>query len=257
MGELGKRVVTAIVLLALVVGWFVWLPSPWFELVLAAIGVLAAWELIRLMKLPLSLAYLVVSMPVWWYLATGLSLSVSLLMFVIWFGIYAWASRAGAIPFERLAGLAWMASWLIMTIWVVGNTHGTESGRALLVAVCFGVWTSDIAAYFAGKRWGRHKLCPAISPGKSLEGLAAGVLVGTVVMSAWLLQAGFAPVVAAVLSLTAVVAGVLGDLSESALKRMLGAKDSGNLLPGHGGILDRVDAIVMALPAAWIAWSML
>ncbi|HXH72209.1 MAG TPA: phosphatidate cytidylyltransferase [Mariprofundaceae bacterium] len=257
MGELGKRIVTAVILLALVVGWFVWLPTPWFEWVLAAIGVLATWELLRLMKLPLPLAYLAVSMPIWWYLATGISLSVTLLMLVIWFGIYAWASRAGAIPFERFAGLVWMAGWLVMTVWVVGNSHGTESGRALLVAVCFGVWSSDIAAYFAGRLWGRHKLCPAISPGKSLEGLAAGLLVGVAVMAGLLLQAGYAPVVAAALSVTAVVAGVLGDLSESALKRMQGAKDSGSLLPGHGGILDRIDAIIMALPAAWIAWSML
>jgi len=257
MGELQKRIITAILLLAAVVGWFVWSPAPWFEVGLAAIGVLACWELLRLMKLPLLLAYLVISMPVWWLLATGLSLAASLLLVAGWFSIYVWASRAGAIPFERFIGLIWMGMWLALTVWVVGNSHGTESGRALLVAICFGVWASDIAAYFAGKRWGRHKLCATISPGKSLQGLAAGLLSGTPVMTALLLQSGYEWTVALILSLTAIVSGVLGDLSESALKRMMGAKDSGNLLPGHGGILDRIDALLMAIPATWIVWSLL
>jgi len=257
MGELQKRIITAVLLLVAVVGWFVWTPAPWFEVGLAAIGVLACWELLRLMKLPLSLAYLVLSMPVWWLLATGLSLAVSLLLLVCWFAVYVWASRTGAIPFERFIGLVWMGMWLALTVWVVGNSHGTESGRALLVATCFGVWTSDIAAYFAGRKWGRQKLCAAISPGKSLQGLAAGLLFGVLVMAALLLQAGYGMAVSLVLSLIAVLAGVLGDLSESALKRMMGAKDSGNLLPGHGGILDRIDALLMAIPAAWIAWSLL
>lgn len=256
MSELQKRAMTALFLLLFVVGWFVWLPTPWFEVVLAAIGVLACWELIRLMKLPLPVTYLITSMPIWWYLASGISLSISLLMLVIWFALYVLGSRISPIPFERFAGLVWMAGWLMMTVWVVGNTHGTASGRALLVAVCFGVWTSDIAAYFAGKRWGRHKLCPAISPGKSLQGLVAGLLFGMTVMSGLLLQAGYELSTTLVLSATAILAGVLGDLSESAVKRMMGAKDSGTILPGHGGLLDRVDALLMALPATWIAWSL-
>ena len=121
----------------------------------------------------------------------------------------------------------------------------------LLLAVA---WIADTAAYFAGRRWGRRKLAPAISPGKTWEG-AAGGLIGAaayaMILSVFLagLQATHMGVFLAAAALLVVVS-IVGDLFESALKRQAGAKDSGTLLPGHGGMLDRIDSAAAVLPVA-------
>jgi phosphatidate cytidylyltransferase len=125
---------------------------------------------------------------------------------------------------------------------------------ALLLA-----WAGDSAAFFVGRAFGRHKLAPSISPGKTWEGTVASALFAVAVGVAYLhyfqpLPVG--PVTAAALSLTVNVAGQLGDLAESALKRSARMKDSGTLLPGHGGMLDRMDNFLFAAPAAylWLLW---
>jgi phosphatidate cytidylyltransferase len=114
---------------------------------------------------------------------------------------------------------------------------------------------ADSAAYFAGRAWGRHKLAPTISPGKTWEGAAAGLVAGLAYAiicaaifdeAAWLPYAGGAALL--------VVMSIFGDLFESALKRQAGAKDSGSLLPGHGGLLDRVDSATATLPVAALLW---
>lgn len=117
----------------------------------------------------------------------------------------------------------------------------------ILLALFAIVWTGDIAAYFAGKRYGRHKIAPAISPGKSWEGLAASIL-ASAIMGALLGHS--APLPHALLGAVLAVIGLGGDLFESALKRRAGVKDSGTLIPGHGGLFDRVDAL---LPCAIVA----
>jgi len=132
----------------------------------------------------------------------------------------------------------------------------------LLLAVMAIVWISDSAAYFAGHRFGRNKLAPAISPGKTWEGvygaLAAvliyaiicGMLMGSVVIPRWSGSAMPGPVVVVLLWLFLAAGGIVGDLLESLLKRAAGVKDSGKVLPGHGGLLDRVDALLPILPIA-------
>jgi phosphatidate cytidylyltransferase len=135
----------------------------------------------------------------------------------------------------------------------------------LLLALAALVWAADIAAYFAGKRFGKHKLAPAVSPGKTWEGVAGG-MVGVVVYGAilaWVANTHATPltpifddgaavvVVAAMLVLTAV--SIVGDLFESWMKRGAGLKDSSHLLPGHGGVLDRIDALTSTLPVAALA----
>lgn len=141
-----------------------------------------------------------------------------------------------------------------------------DNGPALLVFLLFVVWAGDIAALYVGRTWGRKKLAPAISPGKSWEGSAAS-MAGSVIIAGlllWLsaaLQARGIPdlsypgtvshwlILAAILN----VAAQVGDLVESALKRGAGVKDSGSLLPGHGGVLDRIDALLIAAPVLWYA----
>ncbi len=126
-------------------------------------------------------------------------------------------------------------------------------GEYLVVYVLALTWVSDTAAYYAGRAFGRHKMALRVSPGKTWEGAAASLAAAT--LFGWLFLGYFFPAVplwASLLSALAVnIAGQVGDLAESALKRGAGVKDSGSLLPGHGGLLDRVDALLFAIPVLW------
>jgi phosphatidate cytidylyltransferase len=152
------------------------------------------------------------------------------------------------------------------TLLALPSLHGESNGPSLVLFLLFVVWTGDTAAYYVGRAWGRHKLAPSLSPGKSWEGAIASVLgsaliaAGLVGLSTLLQQHDIAVlsypdelwywmVLAGIVN----VAGQVGDLAESALKRSAGVKDSGTLLPGHGGVLDRIDALLLAAPALWYA----
>lgn len=161
--------------------------------------------------------------------------------------------------FRLLAGLLMLCStWLAMY-------QAKLIGTAFLISSLGLVWIADIAAYFAGRRWGRRKLAPHISPGKSWEGVLGGMLAVQLFAAVWLtlemqwpifqgslfaamLQHGCVVMVIGLIFLTAM--SVVGDLIESLIKRSAGAKDSSQLLPGHGGVLDRMDAILPTLPLA-------
>jgi phosphatidate cytidylyltransferase len=130
-----------------------------------------------------------------------------------------------------------------------------EPHQVLLVLVL--VWIADTAAYFVGRAWGKRKLAPAISPGKSWEGAIAG-LVGAAayaIICGWFIDGIAWPAFLASAVLLAMVS-IIGDLFESAAKRQAGVKDSGSLLPGHGGILDRIDSATATLPLAALLWPM-
>jgi len=129
--------------------------------------------------------------------------------------------------------------------------HAEHNGAEWLLYGLMLVWVADIGAYFSGKRFGRHKLAPAISPGKTLEGLYGAVVavcVYTVIAANYfgldIANTVFLLVLAVILTLVSVA----GDLFESVLKRERGVKDSGTILPGHGGILDRIDSVLAAMP---------
>jgi phosphatidate cytidylyltransferase len=138
-------------------------------------------------------------------------------------------------------------------------------GPLLLLLLMSVVWISDSAAYFAGRRFGRHKLAPSISPGKTWEGVLGAVLAVSLYAALWgsawqaqfphalrSMRFGTFGMVLFLWLLTAI--GIYGDLFESALKRQAGVKDSGALLPGHGGVLDRIDALTAVLPVAALAY---
>jgi phosphatidate cytidylyltransferase len=116
-------------------------------------------------------------------------------------------------------------------------------------------WVGDMGAYYVGRPWGRHKMAPRVSPNKSWEGAAASVAASVLVAGAYLLHfvPGVAVAQAVALTVAANAAGQLGDLTESAMKRGAGVKDSGTMLPGHGGFLDRVDSTLFSLPLIY-AW---
>ena len=143
-----------------------------------------------------------------------------------------------------------MGVWVLLPCWVGFNVL-RDSGAVWLLFVMLLVWTADIGAYFAGRRWGKRKLAPRVSPGKSWEGMYGG-LAATMLLA--LLFALWQPLGVmggvALIVITAVVTltSVLGDLFESMLKRYRNIKDSSQLLPGHGGVLDRIDSLTAAIP---------
>lgn len=163
-----------------------------------------------------------------------------------------WPSRVkaldGVASVFAVLYLPWLACHLILLRQLPG-------GLAPFFIGVIGTWVFDSGSYFAGKAFGRHKLTPRVSPGKSVEGLIGGLVAGGVVIPwlglAWL---GLQPVGAGVLAASVMGAAQLGDLAESALKRQSGVKDSGALIPGHGGILDRFDSLLAVMPAVYYLW---
>lgn len=260
MSELGKRVATVALLLPLVAFWLFWLPSPWFDALLGVFATLATVELVMLVGMPMPWVFAAISGLIWAMLVLGINP-----MLVIFIAMFAWmaaflarsrvAEAAEPRAFSAMAHAQWMLLWLLFFVWSVKLLHAQPGGIAFIAGACAGVWASDIAAYFVGRRFGRTKLCPAISPGKSVEGLAAALPIGTAAAALVWHQAVAMPWGQAVgIGIVLVLAGIMGDLGESALKRAVGAKDSGRMLPGHGGLLDRVDALLPALPAAGLLW---
>jgi len=258
VSELSKRIFTALILIVLVWAWYFHVPQPWFVWGMALIGFITTCELVLLMKLYRPSIYISTALVLWAGFALQPHFGQLLLLIFVWFLAFAATSRQTARSFADFFASVWIFAWLFAFAYAIVVTHHSETGRGLVIGACLAVWSSDIAAYFVGRRWGQVKLCPAISPGKSVEGLLGGLLFGIPVAAMIWLPLGVMPALTAILlALVAVIAGVLGDLSESSVKRMAGAKDSGRLLPGHGGVLDRIDAIIMAVPVTWVIWSML
>jgi phosphatidate cytidylyltransferase len=267
-----QRVLTAVVLVLLVLAaLFLLSPTAWGVVTLAAITA-AAREWANLSRF---------GQPMHWLFVAGTALLGANLLFSPLSGFdRGWpagtvvAVCGAAVLFWVFAAPAWLATrwkpanalalaitgWLVLVgAWVALVQLQARSPWLVLAAMAV-VWIADIAAYFAGRAFGRRKLAPDISPGKTWEGVY-GALVAVAVYAIALLGAAGAAgyrgelTAPAILGWLALATGltalsVIGDLFESLLKRQAGMKDSGTLLPGHGGILDRVDALLAAMPAA-------
>ncbi len=147
------------------------------------------------------------------------------------------------------------ARWLIdLAEWFAVSCSPQPRGLAWLLIVILAIWLGDTVAFLVGRTWGRHKLIPKVSPNKTWEG-AMGGLCGSAAAGAVgvsLFGLGIPIIIGALIGLLLGAVGQTGDLSESYLKRQASVKDSGNLIPGHGGVLDRIDALLFALPAGWV-----
>ncbi len=257
---LKTRVITALLLVAgLALVLFV-LPPLAATLTFAAIAALAAWEWGGLMRQdqPTRVMYAFVLLLFCWQLSVGapqlvpallgVSAAFWLLVVPFWFR-FKW-TLAGNDFFGYLLG-----ALVILPTWAAMVALHAVSVWLMLAAMAL-VWVADIAAYFSGRTFGKHKLAPAISPGKTWEGVA-GAVVGVLIYGGAVLTfsplAGRIPLALPLLVLMLVLltaVSVMGDLFESLLKRQAGIKDSSNLLPGHGGVLDRIDALTSTLPLA-------
>ncbi|WP_137819427.1 phosphatidate cytidylyltransferase [Pseudomonas sp. 2FG] len=264
---LKQRIITALLLLPVALGGFFLLDGGAFALFIGAVVALGGWEWARLAGFatqPLRVAYAAVVAVLLYllYLTPALAPWV-LLLAVAWWAVatllvlgYPGSSRYwGGLPGRLLIGLlillpAWQGLVLLKQ-WPQAN--------ALIIAVMVLVWGADIGAYFAGKRFGKRKLAPQVSPGKSWEGLYGGLLASLLITAAVGLQQGWQGkgfLLALAGAALVVLVSVVGDLTESMFKRQSGIKDSSNLLPGHGGVLDRIDSLTAAIPMfAVLLWS--
>jgi phosphatidate cytidylyltransferase len=180
-------------------------------------------------------------------------------LFVLGVAAITIATRRPLVETLPAAGIS--CSGLLLIAFPLSYTvrlHGVQGGGHLLLLFALVItWAGDTAAYFVGRAIGRHLFAPQLSPKKTWEGavasFGASVLVG-VVFARWI----FVPL-PHLLGMAAVgnVAGQVGDLLESAYKRSAGIKDSGNILPGHGGVLDRIDALILAIPVVWYYWTLI
>ncbi|MFC3022360.1 phosphatidate cytidylyltransferase [Vibrio zhugei] len=270
-----QRIITALILAPLVLLGIIYLPLAWFMPALAVITLIGFWEWTQFVNAPQSrtlalIPALVVSgASVWWVQPTMSSLNdlttrhySILLIGTAWWVIASLLaityprSRPG---WERCNSLRhcfgiltllpfyWSIVFLRAEAMSVNMWHGAQ----LVIFVCLIVWTADSGAYFSGKFLGRHKMAPAVSPNKTLEGLAGGlilaVLVGTGLAKAFEIEFSSDLAMYFVIFCTAIIS-VLGDLVESMFKRVSNIKDSSHIIPGHGGVLDRIDSLTAAFP---------
>ena len=264
MSELQTRMLTALVLVAGAVYWMFYTSEGMFKLITVVVGLLAVVELLTMLRLGVGLLYvgtLAIPSLFWVWSPETIPLLFPLLTpFVIWLFVFLVTHRHH-LTAEHVARFAYVQSMTVLLMlfcYTLMEVHVAPGGVVFLSGAFLGVWAADIAAYFTGKAWGRNKLCPAISPGKSMEGLMGGMLFGTVAAAVFWVQMLHMPTGQAVLlALLLVVVSVAGDLGESALKRAVGVKDSGRMLPGHGGLLDRIDALLPSIPFVAMLWMVM
>jgi len=258
------RILTALIMAPIAIAAVLLLPTAWATMAAAVVFLVALWEWLRLSGIHDTVAQGVL-------MVVNLALMVALV----------WASRTDAgfnwvlLQLMVVVGVLW---WLLASLWLkhfsfdnayakllaatlaivpawcaLAVIHGEQpDGHVWLLAALAIVWAADTGAYFAGRRLGKRKLAPRISPNKTVEGMVGGIVAGVIVGLAFALFIGVSPSslpAVALASLVAVLFSVVGDLFESLLKRQAGVKDSSHLIPGHGGLLDRMDGVLAALPA--------
>jgi len=268
------RIITALILIPIVIAALFLLPPVGFAVVTIVVCMLAAWEwgqfagfksrtqriwlaiicgfLLTAMMLSLpayqqSVHLIQISGSLWLSLAWWI---VAFLLVIAYPGSAAlWrSSRTLKLVFGLLTIVPFF--WGMLALRLYGYAENHYNGAWWLLYVMLLVWGADSGAYLFGKLFGKHKLAPKVSPGKTWEGLIGGLLTSALI--SWLFgryaPLNVVPATLLVCSIVAALASVLGDLTESMFKREAGIKDSGNLIPGHGGIMDRIDSLTAAVP---------
>jgi phosphatidate cytidylyltransferase len=264
---LKQRIITALILLPVALCGFFLLQGGTFALFIGLVVTLGAWEWARLAGMQAQssrVIFAVVVALLLWCLYRSPGLAPWLMTFaVLWWGLATFlvltyprtADRWSSLPRSIVVGLlvllpAWQGLVLLKQ-WPLGNW--------LILAVMVLVWSADIGAYFSGKAFGKRKLAPQVSPGKSWEGFVGGMILCLMItfvvglVRDWTARETVLALVGAAI---VVAISVVGDLTESMFKRRSGIKDSSNLLPGHGGVMDRIDSLTAAIPVfAVLLWA--
>ncbi len=259
---LKKRILTAVILIPIFVALVITLPAPMFALLTAMLMMVGAWEWSLLMGLKkrshrwcylffifillntlfmskvstLFIPNVLCATFFWWVFATILIVIYPKISFIWGRGIF----------FRGLMGCI-----VLIPTWIAVNFIRSNFGVWSLLFLFVLIWGADSGAYFAGKKWGKNKLAPKVSPGKTRQGLYGALATTTVIVGGVLYlipsPSRMWPAIL-MLSFATVIFSVVGDLFESMLKRNAGVKDSGTLIPGHGGLLDRIDSLTAAAP---------
>lgn len=261
---LKQRILTALVLLPIVVLAILYLPDTGFALLWAIVLNLAAWEWSALARINS-----IVSRIIWLFF-------INMALLVLWFNINVnaitdtvillaagfWVLVVISLLFDithRMAGLTPViyqsfsllaGIFVIVPAWLALVLLHQSLASSVLLVFCL-VWAADTGAYFTGRRFGKRKLAPSISPGKTWEGVIGGLLLSLLLAYVWSVIIELPPAeqyTFIVISMIAVSISIYGDLLESVFKRVSGIKDSGQILPGHGGAMDRLDSITAAGP---------
>lgn len=285
---LKQRIITALILAPAAISAIFYLPINYFAVLLMAIIAIGAWEWARFMgltktahRLTYAIATTMLVALVWfslrvdqtWLVISGVQHEITS---VLWLSVMWWLFAALLMCFFPKSSAFWsnnkfiiaLFGWLtLIPTWLAFMVLRTNSynldefqGAQLLMYLFMLVWSADIGAYFVGKSIGKHKLMPNVSPGKTIEGFLGGVVcavVLTVVVGITLQWSADEFTRALLVTALITTISVLGDLTESMFKRQAGVKDSGTILPGHGGILDRIDSLTATAPIFALCYVLL
>lgn len=256
MNKLVQRIVTAVVLVVVLLLVFFTLPPAAALGVLGVFVVIAAWEWSGFLTLDSTgaraaytglLAVLMVA--VLWLIPTRVPLMPLLWVSLCWWVCaLVWLTRYPTGIRRDVGALCGVL--VIVPAWagIVALLGAADGGPEYVLFVLAIVWAADIGAYFVGRRFGRTKLAPSVSPGKTWEGLVGGLVAAVIAAALGAWWFGLSPLLLIPIGLSVGAISVVGDLTVSMFKRNAGLKDSGNLFPGHGGVLDRVDSVTAAVP---------
>ncbi len=256
---LRTRVITASILGALLLLGLFLLPARWAVAAFGLVFTIGAWEWAgfgalhgRAARAGYALTVAIALWVSWRWTAEPQHLIILLSAACAWWAIsFLWLSLAPArhnSPLTLLCGLAVLVPAFLALARLQISADGFARGPLLVLWLILMVCAADIGAYSAGRAWGRHKLAPRVSPGKTWEGALGGLLMAALMATAGAVKFQLPPLAVAVFGLGVGIFSIVGDLTESMFKRAAALKDSGTLLPGHGGMLDRIDSITAAAP---------
>jgi phosphatidate cytidylyltransferase len=262
--SLRKRVLTAVVLAAALLVILLWLPPVATVVAVTALLLAGAWEWSAFLRLSTAtrrltyVALVALLLPLAWRVSADPDGRNLILVAAVlwWLTAFMWIAFAPRVVSRWAAGvagvLALVPSWLALVWLRLASPHGQWVLFTLIL-----VWVADIGAFFAGRRFGRIRLAPEVSPGKTWEGVLGGVALSTLVAIGGSLWFHVSLAVFLPLCLATVAFSVVGDLTESLLKRFAGMKDSGSVFPGHGGVMDRIDSLTGAAPVLLLGLTLL
>ncbi len=261
---LKQRIITALLLTPLVIWAILALPDNYFNLMLVIFVAAASWEWALLAGLTTAskrIVFAIVISGLWIIGATVYHPDQNQLLVILWIMMVWWVVRIYQIIRYRGAQVTQNQFHPVMAItalvviaapfYLVQLLRNNQDLPGYLLYILLVIWAADIFAYFAGKKWGKIKLAPHVSPGKSWQGVYGAMISGVIATAigayVFELNLNYA-LLLLLLTFVAIIFSIIGDLSESLYKRELNIKDSGQLLPGHGGVLDRIDSLTAAIP---------